>query len=346
MASASAPGLTPALTPAPPADDLERFYAEGLEEQARLRDENALLQREARRLLRLHALQAKLQPFRDHGQRTEAELMVRYHQSLSDIDQCRVDLAAAESRIEQDAAVLRGNLEAVEGGVAEASAAFDALRGAVAGSLERAHGVLVTPAQAAALEDQLRALALENDALRLQALTQREKIAHFNAKSSRAHEAREKLRRIDYEQTKIENQTLAEKIEERSEELLRLRRRTVTTLQILAHVREKRHFVQSQVAAMKRELLGLDEQLGTLRDRLSQLKTARTSVRRQADDSRDQTGLSGNQMLVDDYRAREALVGQLHEDVARAKERYEELCSKARFMEGVKRRIVRALELQ
>lgn len=40
------------------------------------------------------------------------------------------------------------------------------------------------------------------------------------------------LHLIDFEQLKIENQTLNEKIEERNEELLKLRKKTTTTVQV------------------------------------------------------------------------------------------------------------------
>lgn len=42
-----------------------------------------------------------------------------------------------------------------------------------------------------------------------------------------------RLHLIDFEQLKIENQTLNEKIEERNEELLKLRKKTTTTVQVL-----------------------------------------------------------------------------------------------------------------
>lgn len=53
----------------------------------------------------------------------------------------------------------------------------------------------------------------------------------------------EGLHLIDFEQLKIENQSLAEKIEERNEELARLRGKTSQVMQILAHVKEKLHAV-------------------------------------------------------------------------------------------------------
>jgi hypothetical protein len=44
---------------------------------------------------------------------------------------------------------------------------------------------------------------------------------------------------IDFEQLKIENQTLNEKIEERNEELHKLRKKITQTVVILSHTREK-----------------------------------------------------------------------------------------------------------
>lgn len=45
-------------------------------------------------------------------------------------------------------------------------------------------------------------------------------------------ELAEGLHLIDFEQLKIENQSLNEKIEERNEELLKLRKKTTTTVQV------------------------------------------------------------------------------------------------------------------
>ena len=49
-------------------------------------------------------------------------------------------------------------------------------------------------------------------------------------------ELAEGLHLIDFEQLKIENQSLNEKIEERNEELLKLRKKTTTTVQVCRFV--------------------------------------------------------------------------------------------------------------
>ena len=54
------------------------------------------------------------------------------------------------------------------------------------------------------------------------------------------------LHMIDFEQLKIENQSLNEKIEERNEELLKLRKKTTSTVQVLTHLKEKLQFIQAE----------------------------------------------------------------------------------------------------
>ena len=62
------------------------------------------------------------------------------------------------------------------------------------------------------------------------------------------------LHLIDFEQLKIENQTLNEKIEERNEELHKLRKKTTTTVQVLTHIKEKLQFEKAQNEVLKQEL--------------------------------------------------------------------------------------------
>jgi len=49
---------------------------------------------------------------------------------------------------------------------------------------------------------------------------------------------------IDFEQLKIENQTLNEKIEERNEELQKFLSKIVNNVQMVSHTREKLQFVE------------------------------------------------------------------------------------------------------
>ena len=52
-------------------------------------------------------------------------------------------------------------------------------------------------------------------------------------------ELQEGVHLIDFEQLKIENQTLNEKIEERNEEIQKFRKKSTKTVQVLTHLKEK-----------------------------------------------------------------------------------------------------------
>lgn len=66
---------------------------------------------------------------------------------------------------------------------------------------------------------------------------------------------------IDFEQLRINNVDLNEKIEERNEEILKLKRKVTSTVQVLAHLKEKLQFVQTENSTKKTMLKGVDEEL-------------------------------------------------------------------------------------
>ncbi len=49
---------------------------------------------------------------------------------------------------------------------------------------------------------------------------------------------------IDFEQLKINNVDLNEKIEERNDDIVRQKRKVTSTVQVLTHVKEKLQFLQ------------------------------------------------------------------------------------------------------
>ena len=54
----------------------------------------------------------------------------------------------------------------------------------------------------------------------------------------------EGLHMIDFEQLKINNVDLNEKIEERNEEITKLKKKNMATVQVLTHLKEKLQFLQ------------------------------------------------------------------------------------------------------
>ena len=67
----------------------------------------------------------------------------------------------------------------------------------------------------------------------------RNQLANKEKELKKKEQLADRLHLIDFEQLKIENQTLNEKIEDRNEENHKLRKKVTQTVIILSHTREK-----------------------------------------------------------------------------------------------------------
>ena len=104
----------------------------------------------------------------------------------------------------------------------------------------------------------------------------------------------------------IENQSLAEKIEERNEELLKLRRKTTSTVQVLTHQKEKLQFVEKESEVLARGLERLEEGLAGRRDALQRAKRRRDALRADNATLRARNGKVSAPALLDDMDAQSA----------------------------------------
>jgi predicted nucleic acid-binding Zn-ribbon protein len=112
------------------------------------------------------------------------------------------------------------------------------------------------------------------------------------------------LHLIDFEQLKIENQTLNEKIEERNEELHKLRKKITTTVVILSHTREKLQYVGAQNTHRNLELVELNDKLNDDKISLSKMKKEREVLQKENQKLRQQTGIVNKKSLKTDYDRR------------------------------------------
>ena len=130
------------------------------------------------------------------------------------------------------------------------------------------------------------------------------------------------LHLIDFEQLKIENQTLNEKIEERNEELLKLRKKTTTTVQVLTHLKEKLQFVQAENQVRKHELSDLEVELTAKRDVLTQVKHERDAMRGENANRKQQRGLVSSEELLIDFEKRRLDILAKRQQMKQLEERY------------------------
>lgn len=137
--------------------------------------------------------------------------------------------------------------------------------------------------------------------VRLENIKLRNEVAKVEAILKSKEELAEGLHLIDFEQLKIENQTYNEKIEERNEELSKLRKKISSTVQIMTHVKEKLQAVQYDNAKQRQRLGIADAELTFNRDQLTRLKQARDHLRAENSRLRRSCGLLGKSALLFNY---------------------------------------------
>ena len=123
------------------------------------------------------------------------------------------------------------------------------------------------------------------------------------------------LQLIDYEQLKIENQTLNEKIEERNEELHKLNKKIISTVHILTHIREKLHFVTAQKAKLNSDFEDLQRELETERKKLNELKKHKEDLRAENQKRRQETGIANSKLLTEDLELRTQMMQEMQDRI-------------------------------
>ena len=115
------------------------------------------------------------------------------------------------------------------------------------------------------LEDEIRDL-------RIQSFTKSLEMNRLKKELKKMEDYFEGLHIIDFEQLKIENNTLTEKIEDRNEEIHKLKNKINYTVQILAHLQEKSKFVSSENEIKKAENESLKKEIIEMKRKLTEKK--------------------------------------------------------------------------
>ncbi|XP_015668023.1 coiled-coil domain-containing protein 96 [Protobothrops mucrosquamatus] len=137
--------------------------------------------------------------------------------------------------------------------------------------------------------------------VRLENIKLKHRIQKIDASLKAQEELAEGLHLIDFEQLKIENQTYNEKIEERNEELQKLRRKVTNTVQVLSQVKEKLQFVEAENQGQKAQLMAVESLGAQNRDILTRTKQARDKLRIDNQRLQQKCGLLGNTLLLRDF---------------------------------------------
>lgn len=130
---------------------------------------------------------------------------------------------------------------------------------------------------------------------------------------------------IDFEQLKIENTNLNEKIEERNEDLVKLRRKVTTTIHVLTHVKEKLEFMKGENNQLRQQVQQTEEELNGVRDQLAQTKRRRDGFLKANLKMKERMPLVGSEDLLMDYEQRKASINQTRIHVVELTEQHKQL---------------------
>ena len=148
----------------------------------------------------------------------------------------------------------------------------------------------------------------------------------------------------DFEQLKIENSTLNEKIEDRNEELHKLRKKTTSTVQVLTHVKEKLQFVASEAHRLKQELSSVEEEVTQERDKLAKGKHKRDEIRQEIDQKKSQQSFAHSDLLAKDFEYRLQKIDEYTSRLSSLKERHRSISQKVKSLTSKRNAVEKELE--
>ncbi|GAQ86459.1 hypothetical protein KFL_002900120 [Klebsormidium nitens] len=167
-----------------------------------------------------------------------------------------------------------------------------------------------------------RAKDEEVEAVRLKSIILKNTLTGLERALKRKEELADGLHQVDFEQLKIENQSLSEKVKVRDEELAKLRKKVCTTVHILTHQKEKLQHVHRDAEAEGLLLESLEREVAERRDRLQRAKRARDAAMTETKNLKLASGLITQPELLSDVAAQKELAESLTEKVHALQQRH------------------------
>ena len=257
-----------------------------------------------------------------------------YVKLLGQLQSLWEELAAKQEKAEAHVAQLIAQLNAQDAKGEALAASLHAFQHEIARACVDRHGNplnLKTLDKAISDEKGLNKTLAE---VRLHYLTQQSRIDALTGRIREKEELAEGLHLIDFEQLKIENATLHEKIEERNDELYKLTKKKNAAVEVLTHVREKVWWVWEENCGLRGEVGEEEEGIQRRRGEMKRLKGERERLRRENEGLKVKEGFVGVDALVLDYERRKERVQEARRAVDDRKRQYEAV---QRGIQGSKR---------
>jgi hypothetical protein len=261
----------------PTFEELMHLYEEAMAERERQQLLSQLLHKRVHEHL---SRRKQLEEKREPDAKALAELEQQYARTLSAIDEQHAVLERNQAMYDRVAGDMKDR-------VAERNQKAEDLRGEVrafkrdvCSQAENSRtGKPIPQREVAAFEERDAEREEELSVVRLRNIALRNQLSKLEGQLRAREELADGLHLIDFEQLKIENATFNEKIEEREEELLKLRHKISKTVIIVSHAKEKLQFTMAANADLRIELAELETEVTRGRDTLNKIKQERDALR-------------------------------------------------------------------
>ncbi|CAD8144747.1 unnamed protein product [Paramecium pentaurelia] len=303
-------------------EELEIAIAEAQRQHDELYDHNVNLQS------KIKQIRNKQEVYADKtGEMTMNEH--KYLNTLAHVHQIRLDLQQTQDRYNQMAQELQSKLDEKSKKCNEIRQAFMDLKREVARKAAYSRTDKPIPeSRISEWEEQESAKNKTLQELRLDTLRLKNTLAKNQKQLKKKEELAEGLHLIDFEQLKIENQTLNEKIEERNEDLHKLKNKNTKTVQMLTHTREKLGYVKAKFQDQEKINQKKKDDLEGLRKNLGEQKESKDKLRTENLKLKQQTGIVNRPELIQDYSNRKKNIDQLKIEL-------EQLEQKLKYMQKI-----------
>ncbi|XP_078286755.1 cilia- and flagella-associated protein 184-like [Rhinoraja longicauda] len=297
---------------------LERFklelrYKDLLEEHTRVKRHNNLIQNKLADYYKKKAEESKIEL-----KKPQADYDQRYAKFMD-------ALAKVQDTYEEEHASYQGQVDDLSGKCEEqqqltdyAWRMFQSRKKVVAKNV-----INKRPGRQSALQELERVQNIEEQKeketrqIRFLTIKMKNKLKYYEHQLKAKEELADGLNLIDYEQLKIENQSYSEKIEERIEEVTKMKKKIASTIEVLTHIKEKLEYVEKENEEKKTRLREVEAVVAQKREISTKTKQARDRVRTANLELKEKCGLLCNKLLLrdleDNVDANESLQQKLEE---------------------------------
>lgn len=292
----------PADLPSP--DEMKRelitAIEEALEERDQLKSKNQELQKE---IITMDSTYEQYDKQPDVSMNEH-----KYLNTLANVHQVRFNLKETQERYNKMATELQAKLNEKQAKCDEIQKQFKDLKRSVAeNSVFSRTGKKIKPDLLNEWETRESTKDSEVHHFRFQNIALRNRLANKEKVLKKKEQLADGLHLIDFEQLKIENQTLNEKIEERNEELHKLQKKITIAVITLSHTEEK----LKKNTKLDEEHKRVRDSLNKLKDDLNKKKETREKFRKKGQKLRQQTGIENDDSLKADFNNRKLEIEEL-----------------------------------